>query len=220
MSFDKAGNASPEAAVVATPALAMLIRPKDGAVAKAPPVLDWRDVPGASYYNVQLYRVPSTLKATSAVSSGSKVLSMWPTKSSLKLSAKWVFAKKRYQLAPGTYRWFRLGRLRATGRSEVRTAAGPELVRRPPLGAASYQGVPADPRSIIALDAMAEIESMVDDLLRGGRDARTTTLLARLASALETDGALKVFVPCRACSAPVQSPGQRRWALPACRSAA
>jgi hypothetical protein len=106
VSFDKAGNASPEAAVVATPAVAMLIQPKDGAVAKAPPVLDWRDVPGASYYNVQLYRVPSTLKSTSAVSSGSKVLSIWPTKSSLKLSAKWVFSKKSYTLAPGAYRWF------------------------------------------------------------------------------------------------------------------
>jgi hypothetical protein len=69
---------------------------------------------------------------------------------------------------------------------------------------ASWQGVPADPGSIIALDAMAELESMVDDLLRSGRDERTAGLLDRLASALGTDEELEVFVPCRACSAPVR----------------
>ena len=107
VSYDKAGNASSEAAIVATPAVAMLVKPKDGAVAKKPPVLDWRDVAGASYYNVQVYRIPSVLlKATSLLRSGSKVLSMWPTTSTLRLSTKWVFEKKRYQLSPGTYRWF------------------------------------------------------------------------------------------------------------------
>jgi len=106
VSYDKAGNASSEAAIVATPAAAMLVKPKDGAVAKTPPVLDWRDVTGASYYNVQVYRVPSTVKATSALRSGSKVLSMWPKTSSLRLSTKWVFGKKRYQFSPGTYRWY------------------------------------------------------------------------------------------------------------------
>ena len=29
------------------------------------------------------------------------MLSIWPTKSNLKLSSKWTFAKKRYVLAPG-----------------------------------------------------------------------------------------------------------------------
>jgi predicted metallo-beta-lactamase superfamily hydrolase len=106
VSYDKAGNASSEAAIVATPAAAMLVQPKDGAVTTKPPTLSWRGVAGASYYNVQLYRVPSTVQTTSGQISGLKVLSIWPTARSLRLSAKWVFAKKTYQLSPGRYRWY------------------------------------------------------------------------------------------------------------------
>jgi predicted metallo-beta-lactamase superfamily hydrolase len=103
--YDKNGNASAEVAVVATPAAAMLVQPKDGAVTAKPPVLAWRQVPGASYYNVQLYRMPSA-KTTSGLASGLKVLSVWPTTPSLRLPAKWVFGKKPFKLLPGTYRWF------------------------------------------------------------------------------------------------------------------
>lgn len=45
---------------------------------------------------------------------------------------------------------------------------------------------------------------MVEDLLRGGRHARTTSLIARLAVALEGDRELEIFVPCKGCSAPVK----------------
>ena len=106
VSYDKTGNASAEAAIVATPAAPMLLQPKDAAVTTKPPLLDWRDVTGASYYNVQLYRAPSGLKTTSVLPSGSKILSIWPTTSSLRLSAKWVYGKKHYQLSPGRYLWF------------------------------------------------------------------------------------------------------------------
>jgi hypothetical protein len=50
---------------------------------------------------------------------------------------------------------------------------------------------------------LPEHESMVEDLLRGGRHAGTTGLIARLASALEGDDELEIFVPCRGCRAPV-----------------
>jgi hypothetical protein len=106
VSYDKTGNASAEVAIVATPAAAMLVQPKNGAVTTKAPLLDWRDISGASYYNVQLYRLPATLKTTGLLPSGSKVLSIWPTTSSLRLSVKWVYGKKHYQLSPGTYVWF------------------------------------------------------------------------------------------------------------------
>ncbi|HJX48978.1 MAG TPA: HYR domain-containing protein [Gaiellaceae bacterium] len=106
VSYDKTGNASAEAAIVATPAAPMLVQPKDGAVTTKPPTLTWRAVVGAAYYNVQLYRLPSSVHTTSGLLSGLKVLSVWPTTRTLRLSAKWVFSKKAYRLTPGTYRWY------------------------------------------------------------------------------------------------------------------
>ena len=47
----------------------------------------------ASYYNVQLYH-------------DGKVLSAWPKRASLQLSSVWEFARHRYHLKPGTYRWY------------------------------------------------------------------------------------------------------------------
>jgi hypothetical protein len=79
--------------------------------------------------------------------------------------------------------------------------------------------IPADPRRIIAGtrnapptargrlrgrdEPLTEHESMVEDLLHGRRRAQVTGLIARLASVLEGDGELEIFVPCTACSAPV-----------------
>jgi hypothetical protein len=105
VSYDKKGNASAESAVVATPAAAMLVLPKDGAVTKKPPTLTWRSVSGASYYNVQLYRLPS-LQTTNRLVSGLKILSLWPTTLSVRLATKWTFSKKTYRLSPGLYRWY------------------------------------------------------------------------------------------------------------------
>jgi hypothetical protein len=67
---------------------------------------------------------------------------------------------------------------------------------------------------------MAELESMVDDLLRGGRDERTAGLLAKLASALETGAELEIFVPCAGCSAPVQLRDAHDGHCRDCRTAA
>ena len=60
----------------------------------APPLLRWRPFRGATYYNVQLYRV------------GQKVLSRWPTRTRLQLTRTWSFRGTRYRLRPGTYSWF------------------------------------------------------------------------------------------------------------------
>ena len=60
---------------------------------------------------------------------------------------------------------------------------------------------------------------MVEDLLRGGRRSCTAGLMARLACALEQDGELEIFVPCRGCSTPVELAGAPDWRCGDCRRA-
>jgi hypothetical protein len=105
--YDEAGNASskglaiqPKLATtkkvvankpVATPGLA---RPLAGARLAAAPVLAWKAVANATYYNVQLYR------------NGQKILSIWPRATSFHLQRSWKFGGRTYKLTPGTYRWY------------------------------------------------------------------------------------------------------------------
>jgi hypothetical protein len=58
------------------------------------PRLQWRKVPGARYYNVQVYRGPR------------KILSAWPVGTDLKLRASWTFKGRHYRLTPGRYDWY------------------------------------------------------------------------------------------------------------------
>ncbi|MGZ6563325.1 MAG: hypothetical protein ACXVH1_27770 [Solirubrobacteraceae bacterium] len=54
---------------------------------------------------------------------------------------------------------------------------------------------------------MNEHESMVEDLLHGGRRSQTSGLMARLACVLEGDSEIEIFVPCLGCSTPVELAG-------------
>ena len=77
-----------------TPAASALLAPRAGARVTSPPLLRWRRVPRASYYNVQLFR-------------GSvKVLSSWPTATRLQLRARWTYLGRKRRLTAGTYRWY------------------------------------------------------------------------------------------------------------------
>jgi hypothetical protein len=89
---DMAGNVAAQT-VSATPA-ARLLSPAPAAHLSTPPMLSWTSVPGASYYNVQLFR------------GGGKVLSMWPRHASLQLRRTWKFEGRRYRLKPGRYKWY------------------------------------------------------------------------------------------------------------------
>jgi hypothetical protein len=71
-----------------------LTRPAVGARVTAPPLLAWRAVPKATYYNVQLYRA------------GRKILTVWPGTTSFRLERSWRFAGRTYRLSPGLYRWY------------------------------------------------------------------------------------------------------------------
>jgi hypothetical protein len=90
--LDKAGNADlKKAAVLIRTAL---FSPTQGARVKAPPLLRWLPVRGATYYNVQLYR------------DGTKLLSAWPARGSLRLKRVWRFDGRRIRLVRGVYTWF------------------------------------------------------------------------------------------------------------------
>jgi hypothetical protein len=88
---DEAGNVTVRR-LVATPGR-RLLAPAADARLTAPPLLMWTPVRHASYYNVQLYH-------------DGKVLSAWPERASLQLRGVWEFARHRYRLKPGTYRWY------------------------------------------------------------------------------------------------------------------
>lgn len=90
-SVAKAGATKPATKPAARPALT---RPAVGARVTAPPLLAWRAVPRATYYNVQLYRA------------GRKILTVWPGTTSLRLERSWRFAGRTYRLTPGLYRWY------------------------------------------------------------------------------------------------------------------
>jgi hypothetical protein len=90
---DAAGNTATRT-VQATPG-ARLLSPAANARVTAPPTLSWTAVPGATYYNVQLYRGDPT-----------KLLSLWPAHASLKLRRTWRFDGCRYRLRPGRYTWY------------------------------------------------------------------------------------------------------------------
>jgi hypothetical protein len=70
-----------------------LLSPGAGSSLSRPPLLRWRRIARASYYNVQLFR------------NGRKILSAWPSKTQYQLRSRWRYRGKRHRLVPGTYRW-------------------------------------------------------------------------------------------------------------------
>jgi hypothetical protein len=73
---------------------AALYSPAAGDVLSTPPLLAWRRVPRATYYNIQLFR------------NGNKILSAWPSRPRLQLHHRWIHRGRRMNLTPGTYVWF------------------------------------------------------------------------------------------------------------------
>jgi hypothetical protein len=56
-------------------------------------MLRWRGVRRARFYNVQLYR------------KGRKILSLWPSRTRLKLRKRWSYEGRRFRMAPAPYTW-------------------------------------------------------------------------------------------------------------------
>jgi hypothetical protein len=100
--IDRAGNADATPSLhgwkISAPAAkkvaSALLSPKAGARVTRAPLLVWRKVSRASYYNVQIFRGKR------------KVLSAWPTKARLQLRMRWKYLGRQERLTPGRYRWF------------------------------------------------------------------------------------------------------------------
>jgi hypothetical protein len=71
-----------------------LLSPRANARVRQPPLLRWREVKKASYYNVQVFR------------NGRKILSAWPTKAHYQVRRSWRYNGQRHVLAGATYRWY------------------------------------------------------------------------------------------------------------------
>src|SRR6266545_6970622 len=70
-----------------------LFSPPRGARLRRPPLLAWRAVRNADFYNVQLYR------------KGSKILTLWPHRPRLKLRWQWKYHQRVFRLRPAAYTW-------------------------------------------------------------------------------------------------------------------
>lgn len=90
---DQAGNVTTKA-LTAMQKSTSLLSPAAGSTLRAPPLLRWKPVAGAKFYNVQLYR------------NGRKVLSTWPAAAKLRLGRTWTYGGKRQRLEPGLYTWY------------------------------------------------------------------------------------------------------------------
>ncbi|MFL5981033.1 MAG: hypothetical protein ACJ74R_04920 [Gaiellaceae bacterium] len=104
--FDEAGNKAVDNVSIIPGA--KLFSPARGSSLKSPPLLAWRAVPGATYYNVQLYYGVGNAfrRVASATVSGRKVLSVWPLKTQYRLKKTWKWNKKKRALNRGHYRWY------------------------------------------------------------------------------------------------------------------
>jgi hypothetical protein len=91
--IDQAGNRATDTAS-AVPTASALLKPASGARVRGAPVLVWKPVRRARYYNVQLVR------------RGTKILSTWPREARLPLRAAWRFDGSRRRLVHGRYCWY------------------------------------------------------------------------------------------------------------------
>ena len=91
--IDRAGNRAWDE-TSAVPTSSPLLVPPSGGRLRKPPLLRWRAVKRASYYDVQLYR------------GRRKILSRWPRTNRLQLRRTWRFAGSHRRLVPGRYTWY------------------------------------------------------------------------------------------------------------------
>jgi hypothetical protein len=93
-SVDQAGNSSNIVYVAGLPKVLTLEKLPFAPLAAQNPILRWRHVRRAGYYNVQLFR-------------GSKrIYAAWPTMHQAGLPTTWKWSGHRFRLTPGRYRWY------------------------------------------------------------------------------------------------------------------
>ena len=91
VAVDAAGNTATEKAVVVP--TTQLLAPRQQAKVHGFVILRWRDVPHATYYNLQLW------------AASVKVLSVWPSGTSFRVPTLWTYRGRSYRLLAGRYKW-------------------------------------------------------------------------------------------------------------------
>jgi hypothetical protein len=93
--IDQAGNRA-VGTTSAVPTASKLLEPAKGERIRLVqlPLLIWKGVRKADYYNVQIFR------------GGRKVLSSWPRRPRFQVERRWRFGGKRYRLVPAKYCWY------------------------------------------------------------------------------------------------------------------
>jgi hypothetical protein len=97
-SLDRAGNVSASTALTAWPS--PIVSPGYLEVVHSGPLIDWRAVRRATYYNMQVWR------------NGRKILSTWPSRSRYRLRSSWAYGDRRHRLSEGrltVYVWAGFG---------------------------------------------------------------------------------------------------------------
>jgi hypothetical protein len=104
--FDEAGNKASDSVSIIPGA--KLYSPARGSSVVNPPLLAWRPVAGASYYNLQVfYGVGKALRRVASLDvSGRKVMSVWPLQPRYRMKKAWKYQSKARKLALGHYRWY------------------------------------------------------------------------------------------------------------------
>jgi hypothetical protein len=104
--YDEAGNKASDSVSIVPGA--KLYSPARGSVVTSLPLLAWRPVAGASYYNLQVYYgVGKTLRRLASVAvSGRKIMSVWPLQPRYRMKKAWKYKAKARKLAVGHYRWY------------------------------------------------------------------------------------------------------------------
>ena len=119
--IDAAGNTASDSASVTPSADAStkhLLSPGAASSLSRPPMLRWRRIARASYYNVQLFR------------NGKKILSAWPTKPPLPAAPRVAIRRQAPPAGQGHLSVAAVGRIRAPQRAPLRQAAGQAHVHR------------------------------------------------------------------------------------------
>jgi hypothetical protein len=93
--IDQAGNRA-VGTTSAVPTASKLLEPAKGERIRLVqlPLLIWKGVRKADYYNVQIFR------------GGKKVLSSWPRQPRFQVERRWRFGGRRYRLVPAKYCWY------------------------------------------------------------------------------------------------------------------
>jgi hypothetical protein len=103
IAYDKADNRAAGVAVVALAQEQTLLTPANGAVLTGAPLVRWKPVRNARYYNVQVWYEKRAGRSPQAATALRKVLSAWPNKASFKMKRTWRFGGKTHTLKPGRY---------------------------------------------------------------------------------------------------------------------